>query len=56
MKRVVDSVGEIAENISQIAAAAEEQTVTTIEISAASCALKEDSGKIIVLTQKLLTR
>jgi len=54
--KVVDFMGEIDGNIQQIVVAADEQTATAVEISEATCALKEDCGKIFALTQKLLTR
>ncbi|MCL6638263.1 MAG: chemotaxis protein [Firmicutes bacterium] len=56
MEKIINSVGGVAGNIHQIAAAAEEQTATAIEISEATSKLKEDSGKIFALAQKLLSR
>jgi len=56
MKKVVDSMGEIARNTHQISAASEEQTDTAIKISEATRDLKEKSEKIFALAQKLFDR
>jgi len=56
MKKVVASMAGIAGNVQQMAATAEEQATTAIEISKATRMLKDDSGKIVELAQKLLTR
>lgn len=56
MKKVVGSMKEIAVNVRQMAAVAEEQAATAIDISDATRTLKEDSGKIVALAQKLLTK
>jgi methyl-accepting chemotaxis protein len=56
MKKISDSVGEIALNIQQIAAASEEQAAISGEVGEATHGLKEDSREILVLIKKLMER
>lgn len=56
MKKVLSSIGDIAESIQQIAAASEEQAATSGEIGEATSRLKDDSQRMLELTQSLFKR
>ncbi|MCL6479123.1 MAG: hypothetical protein K6T65_12025 [Peptococcaceae bacterium] len=56
MKSVVGSIGEIAENARQIAVALEKQTDAVVGINNSTRDLREESEKVLVLADKLVTR